>query len=126
MTANIQVSYRDQHGRIFVIGGSTPEEFELAVQGMLGNEKVGQVFDDFQLIADPPVAEAVANAASLRTGNGPAAAAASVPGAPLCDHGMPRVYKEAFTSRAGRAMPSSWQCNNPDRNNQCKAKWNDA
>lgn len=132
MTANIQLSYRDQHGRIFVVGGDTPAEFEANVVGMLGGNDaaVQRVFEDFQILADPPVQQAVANAAPVRaggfTGGTPAPQAGPpAPGAPSCQHG-PRAYKEAFTSKAGRAMPSSWQCQSRDRNDQCKAQWNDA
>jgi hypothetical protein len=125
MTANIQVSYRDQHGRIFVIGGNDPDSFFDNLAGVFGTgDQAKRVFEDFQLIVDPPVAAAVNNAASLRTGSAPAPAVASAPGAPSCAHG-PRKYKESFTSKAGKDMPSSWQCQSRDRNDQCKAQWND-
>lgn len=129
MTANIQLSYRDQHGRIFVVGGDTPAEFETNLVGMFGGNQdaVGRVLEDFQILADPPVAQAVANAAPLRTSPGasaPAAGSPPPPGGPSCQHG-PRRYKDAFTSQAGRPMPSSWQCTSRDRTDQCKAVWND-
>lgn len=123
MSDNIWVSFRHPDGRTFTIGAATPGEFEAAATGM--GLDANALIEDFQVLADPPVAQAVANAAPLRTAGGAPAAAASAPGAPSCAHG-PRSYKAAFTSKAGKDMPSSWQCQSRDRNDQCKAQWNDA
>jgi hypothetical protein len=124
MSDNIWVSFRNPDGRTFTIGGSDPDQFFDNLAGVFGDgDKAKRVFEDFAVLADPPVAAAVANAAPLRTGSGPAAAAASAPGAPVCDHG-PRQFKAAFTSKAGKDMPSSWQCQSRDRASQCKAVWN--
>lgn len=126
MTNKIQVSANDR-GRIFVIGGENPDEFYDNLAGTLGTvEKANRVLEDFQVIVDPSVAPAVAAAAPVRPGGyggGAPAAAASAPGAPSCDHG-PRQFKAAFTSKAGKEMPSSWQCQSRDRASQCKAQWN--
>jgi hypothetical protein len=121
LSDNIWVSFRHPDGRTFTIGGSDPGTFEANAVGMGLN--ADKLIEDFQVLGDPPVAQAVANAAPIRQGGATAPAA---PGAPMCDHGMPRVFKDAFTSKAGKAMPSSWQCQSRDRNDQCKAKWNDA
>lgn len=130
MTAKIQVSGKFPDGRIFVVGGDNADELFDNLSGVLGTgEQAQRVFEDFQILADPTVGGAVNNAAPIRgagSGAPPAAPGASAPGAPMCDHGMPRVFKAAFTSKAGKDMPSSWQCQSRDRNDQCKAKWNDA
>lgn len=126
MSDNIWVSYRNPDGRTFTIGGSNPDVFFENALGMFDGdrEKAARLAEDFQVLADPPAAQAVTNAAPLRAGGAPAAPAAAPPGAPSCQHGV-RTYKESFTSRAGKAMPSSWQCTSRDRNDQCKAVWND-
>jgi hypothetical protein len=125
MTNKIQVSANDR-GRIFVIGGENADEFFDNAAGVLRDgSKAERLIEDFQILIDPQVGQAVANAAPVRPGGGysPAPAAASAPGAPSCDHG-PRSFKGAFTSKAGKEMPSSWQCQSRDRASQCKAVWN--
>lgn len=117
MSDNIWVSFRNPDGRTFTIGGATAGDFEANAQGM--GLDANALIEDFQVLVDPPQPQQ----------SQPAAASGSVqqrpaPGAPVCDHG-PRVLKPAFTSRAGKEMPSSWQCQSRDRNNQCKAQWND-
>lgn len=126
MTNKIQVSANDR-GRIFVLGGENADEFYGNAAGVLGDAaKADRLLEDFQILVNPEVGQAVAAAAPVRPGGGysPAAASApSAPGAPSCDHG-PRTFKGAFTSKAGKEMPSSWQCQSRDRASQCKAVWN--
>ncbi len=126
MSDNVWVSARHPDGRTFTVGGPTPDVLIENLMGLYeGNqEKVNKVLDGFDILADPPAPPTpsagggASSAPSQGGGNAP-------PGAPSCDHG-PRVYKEPFTSRAGKAMPSSWQCQSRDRNFQCKAVWNDS
>jgi hypothetical protein len=118
---NIWVSYRHPDGRTFTIGGGNADVFFENLVGVFGEqEKAQRIFEDFQILADPPSPQQSQPAA--RSG---APAQAPPPGGPSCPHG-PRTFKEAFMSKAGKQMPSSWQCQSRDRNDQCKAQWNDS
>lgn len=121
MTAKIQVSGKLPDGRIYVVGGDNADELFDNLAGVLGDGEAAQkVFQDFTVLLDPPSGQPSQPAQSFA----PAAPPAGAPGAPVCPHG-PRTYKEGFTSKAGKQMPSSWQCPSRDRAAQCKAVWND-
>jgi len=121
---NVWVSARHPDGRTFTVGGPSADALIENLMGLYeGNqEKVNAVLDGFDILHTPPAPAAPQGGASSPPSSGGGAAP---PGAPSCDHGI-RAYKDAFTSRAGKAMPSSWQCQSRDRNNQCKAIWNDS
>jgi hypothetical protein len=130
MTSNIQVSSKDAHGRIFVIGGETFDSFWANAVDILTAEKAQQLVDDFQLLTNPEAANAVANAAPLRTGGTPVPAQPSgfggggfaPPGAPTCDHG-PRVRR---TGTSGKGPWVGWFCPTPKGTpGQCQPKFGD-
>lgn len=120
------MSFRHPDGRTFTIGGATPGDFEANVQGMGLN--AGQLIDDFQVLANPSVAPAVAAAQPLRTA---AAAAPSQeqanpwgspppPGSPTCDHGA-RVRR---TGTSGKGPWVGWFCPTPKGTpGQCSPKF---
>jgi hypothetical protein len=128
LSDNIWVSFRHPDGRTFTIGGSDPDKFFDNATGMLGNAETAQrLMEDFQVLADPPVAQAVANAAPLRastsTTSSPSPARAPappVPGGPACDHGA-RIF------RSGRKKDGSnwnaWFCPQPKGQPQCDVEW---
>lgn len=121
MTAKLQVSGKLPDGRIYVIGGDTADELFDNLSGVLGDGEAAQkVFQDFTVLLDPPSVPQSSPAARSGPAAGPPA-----PGAPSCQHGT-RYRKEGFMSKAGKQMPSSWQCPSLDRASQCKALWNDA
>lgn len=123
MTANIQVSGKYPDGRIFVIGGGSFDEFNQHLVDFFGGEAAGRIVEDFSVLVDPPSpAASPSSAPSGRAAGGPSAP--SAPGAPTCAHG-PMQYFEAGTNKAGKRYSSSWRCISRDRNDQCKAKWND-
>lgn len=126
MSDNIWVSYRNPDGRTFTIGGNTPDNFFDNATGMLGSGEAAQrLLEDFQVLADPPIAQAVANAAPLRGASAPAAgprpaAAPPVPGGPTCDHGA-RVFRTG-TKKNGQAW-TAWFCPQPKGAPQCDVEW---
>lgn len=124
MSDNVWVSARHPDGRTFTVGGA---DYAALVANLMdlyeGNqEKVNKVLDGFDILSDPPAPAQPAGGASSAPSSG---GGAPPPGAPSCEHGV-RTWKEAFQARSGKAMPSSWQCPSRDRNNQCKAIWNDS
>lgn len=129
MTSNIQVSYRDTAGRIFVIGGDTFDSFHANAVDIIGAPEAGKLIEDFQLLTNPEVAPAVQNAAPLRSSPVPAEPAGfggggfAPPGAPTCDHG-PRVRR---TGTSAKGAWVGWFCPTPKGTpGQCKAKFGDS
>jgi hypothetical protein len=123
MTANIQVSGKLPDGRIFVVGGDTADLFFDNLAGVLGDgEKAQRVIEDFQILVDPTIGQAVANVAPLRTGGAaaPTAAHVAAPGAPMCDHGA-RVRREG---QGQRGPWVGWFCPTPKGTvGQCKPEF---
>jgi hypothetical protein len=123
MTATVQVSGKLPDGRIYVIGGDTFDAFYAnALEFFNGDpNQADRLIEDGRVaLLDPPSPQRSQPAAS----SGPATNSAPPPGGPSCMHG-PRRFKEAFTSKAGKALPTSWQCPSQDRSDQCKPVWND-
>lgn len=126
MTNKVQVSYSEgRDGRIFVVGGDTYDEFFQNLTDAIGPQKALQVVEDFQVVANPAAAPAVAAAAPLRGAQtsqaGTAPATAAAPGAPTCAHG-PRTFR----SGQGKKGPwSAWFCPLPSdrKSEQCEAIW---
>lgn len=123
MSDNIWVSYRHPDGRTFTIGGNTPDAFFDNAAGMLGDGQAAQrLAEDFQVLANPSVAPAVAAAAPLRTPS-PAPAANTpppAPGAPTCIHGA-RTFR---SSKPGASKQwTAWFCPQPKGADQCEAIW---
>lgn len=124
MTANIQLSAKHPDGRIFVIGGDNFDEFFANAVAFFPAEQAERVVEEFQFLLDPSAAPAVEAAAPLRTGAPAAAptAAASAPGAPMCDHG-PRTFR---TGKSAKGNWSAWFCAAPQstpKAQQCEPLW---
>jgi hypothetical protein len=121
VTANVQVSYRDNAGRIFVIGGENFDEFYANSVDLIGDTAARQLTEDFQLLVNPEAAPAVAAAGPVRANAAaPArAAAAPVPGAPTCEHGA-RTHR---TGVGSKGPWSAWFCPQPKGAAQCEAIW---
>lgn len=115
MTSNVQISYRDPAGRIFVVGGETFDDFFTNLIACVGQIDAEAIVTDFHGLAEPPAPVAKA---------GPVAAPAvpGAPGAPSCAHG-PMEYFAAGVNRAGKEYGASYRCPSQDRASQCKAKW---
>lgn len=118
MSYQIWVSGRHPDGRTFTVGGESFDQFFTNATDLFGPDAAQRLSEDFGVLVDPPSPTPSQQQAPSARPSAPA------PGAPVCDHG-PRRYKESFTSKAGKAMPSSWQCTSGDRASQCKAVWND-
>lgn len=131
MSDTIWVSVRDTKGRTFTVGGTSYPEFAANLTDILGTDGANKVIEDFQFLADPQVQAAVAAADPIRPsgsggfGGGRQAPAQAAPGAPVCDHGPMEYNPPGTSTKTGKRYSSSWRCVSRDRNNQCKAKWND-
>jgi hypothetical protein len=126
MSDNVWVSTRLPDGRTVTVGGVTVAAMVENLMDLYEQDqaKVNRVLDAFEYLVDPPQPPAPTENNKPAPSAPSSGGGAAPPGAPFCDHG-PRAYKDAFTSRAGKSMPSSWQCQSKDRNSQCKAIWND-
>lgn len=123
--ATVSVNKKLPDGTLISIGGTDAQDLEANLQALLP-DSWREVLDQVQAAfngqpaapAQDQFAQAQANVQAAFPQAAPAPAAP--PGAPVCDHGRPREYKQG--EKNGRAW-KAWFCTHPDRNAQCPAKW---